>query len=260
MAVVFEDAHLLVLDKPSGLLTSADPHEPERPDLMGLLHAGIAEGRPWARQRGLSYLMRAGRLDAETSGILLLARSRAVLTQLADLAGAGQVHEVYAVLVQGAPEKDAFEVEAPLARHPTRPGLMQINSRLGKKAKSLVEVMERFAGYTLLRCRAQVPRVHQLRVHLQSIGLSVVGDRLYRGRPLLLSRLKTGYRLKPGQTERPLMGLAAVHAEQVELPHPVTGQPLVLRAEWPKDFAVAVRYLRKLAAGPGSSSPASPSA
>src|ERR1041384_377942 len=66
--VLFEDAHLLALDKPAGLLTSPDRYDPERPNLMGLLHAGIAAGKPWAVERGLNYLSNAHRLDFETSG------------------------------------------------------------------------------------------------------------------------------------------------------------------------------------------------
>ena len=247
LAIPFEDVHMLALDKPPCLLTSPDRHHPEWPDLMKLLHTAIAEGRSWARQRDLSYLMRAHRLDHETSGVLLLARSRAVLVQLANLFGAGQVREDYAVLVQGAPDQDTFEVEAALAPHPARPGVMHIDRKHGKRSKTLVQVMERFDGYTLLRCQPQIPRLHQIRVHLRSLRLPVVGDRLYGGGPLLLSRLKPGYRLKPGQTERPLIAAAAVHAEQLELPHPVTGQRLVVRAPWPKDFAVAVKYLRRFA-------------
>src|SRR3954452_14673541 len=85
--VVFEDAHLLAVDKPSGLLTSPDRYDPQRPNLMKLLHAGIAEGKPWARERGLEYLMNAHRLDFETSGILLLAKNKPALVKLADQFG-----------------------------------------------------------------------------------------------------------------------------------------------------------------------------
>src|SRR5882724_4883703 len=76
MPVLFEDEHLLALDKPAGLLTSPDRYDPARPNLMKLLHAGIERGAPWAKQRGLSYLMNAHRLDFETSGIILLAMSK----------------------------------------------------------------------------------------------------------------------------------------------------------------------------------------
>jgi 23S rRNA pseudouridine1911/1915/1917 synthase len=245
--ILYEDAHLLALNKPPGLLTSPDRHHPERPDLIKLLHTAIAEGRPWARQRNISYLQRAQRLDYETSGVLLLARSRPVLEQLANLFGAGQVREVYMALVQGVPEQDSFEVEAPLASHPARAGLTHIDRRCGKKSKTLFQVVERFHGYALLRCEARISRAHQVRVHLQSSRHPVVGDHFYGGRPLLLSRLKPAYRLKPGQTERPLIATAAVHCQQLELTHPVTGEPLVVQAGWPKDLTVAVKYLRRFA-------------
>src|SRR5262245_6445456 len=77
--VLYEDEHLLALDKPSGLLTSPDRYDPERPNLMKLLHAAIAESKPWAKERSLTYLMNAHRLDFETSGIILLAKSKPVL-------------------------------------------------------------------------------------------------------------------------------------------------------------------------------------
>src|SRR3954470_23996300 len=83
--VLFEHEPLLAVDKPSGLLTSPDRYDPLRPNLMKLLHAGIADGKPWSKERGLAYLMNAHRLDFETSGILLLAKNKPVLVQLADL-------------------------------------------------------------------------------------------------------------------------------------------------------------------------------
>src|SRR3954452_7738755 len=85
--VVFEDEHLLALDKPTGLLTSPDRADPDRPNLMKLLHAAIAEAKPWAKERGLTYLMNAHRLDFETSGVILLSKSKPVLVQLANAFG-----------------------------------------------------------------------------------------------------------------------------------------------------------------------------
>ena len=90
-------------------------------------------------------------------------------------------------------------------------------------------------------------RVHQVRAHLLSVRLPVVGDGLYGGWPLLLSRLKPNYRLKPKHTERPLIDSAALHAETVTLPHPVSGASLTITAPWPKDLTVAVKYLRRYA-------------
>jgi len=83
--VLYEDEHLLALDKPACLLTSPDRHDPKRPNLMRLLHDAIAQKKPWATERGLDYLMNAHRLDFETTGILLLAKSKPVLVALANL-------------------------------------------------------------------------------------------------------------------------------------------------------------------------------
>jgi RluA family pseudouridine synthase len=245
--VLFEDADLLALDKPSGLLTSPDRYDPERPNLMKLLHAGIAESKPWARERGLTYLSNAHRLDFETSGIILLAKNKPVLVQLADLFGAEKPVKKYVALVQGRPEEDTFEVDAKLAPHPVRLGFMRVDPKNGKKSKTLFSVIEKFTNHTLLRCEPLTGRTHQIRIHLRHAGVPIVGDELYGGKPLWLSRLKPGYRLKPGREERPLLARVALHAEQLELNHPVTGQSVNITATWPKDLTVAVKYLRQFA-------------
>lgn len=246
--VLFEDAHLLALNKPAGLLATPDRYDPERPNLMKLLHAAIAAGKPWARERGITYLSNAHRLDFETTGVLLLARSKPVLVKLADLFGTPRVIKEYLALVHGAPAEERLEIEAPLAPHPTRPGLMRVDPKHGKKSATVCEVLERFRGYTLLRCRLLTGRTHQARVHLRHVGLPLVGDTLYGGQPLLLSQLKAEYRLKPGRTERPLIARPALHAERLSLPHPVTGATVDITAPWPKDLLVAVKYLRRFAA------------
>ena len=102
----------------------------------------------------------------------------------------------------------------------------------------------------LLRCAPLTDRTHQIRVHLKHAGFPVVADELYGGKKLWLSRLKKDFHLKPGREERPLISRAALHAEELSLPHPVTGAPVVIRSEWPKAFKVAVKYLRQYATSP----------
>lgn len=246
--VLYEDEHLLALNKPPLLFTSPAPHRPDQPSLMKLLHEGIAQGKPWARARGLAYLANAHRLDFETSGVLLLARSRAVLIALAEVFGSEKPVRFYVALVHGSPQSDQFECDLKVAPHPTVPDRMRLDPVRGKRSRSRFDVLERFVGYALVRAVALTDRPHQLRLHLQRTGHSVVGDQLYGGRPLLLSSLKANYRLKPNRTERPLISQAAIHLEQVQLPHPVTGAPLCITAPWPKDLTVAVKYLRRYAA------------
>lgn len=242
--ILFEDEHLLAVDKPSGLLTSPDRYDAERPNLMKLLHAGITTGKPWAKERGLTYLMNAHRLDFETSGIILLAKDKPTLVELANMFGSEKPLKKYVALVRGVPAEEQFEIDEKLAPHPTRIGQMRVDPKNGKRSRTKVQVIERLSQYTLLRCEPLTGRTHQIRVHLRHVDLPIVGDALYGGRPLFLSSLKSHYVLKPGREERPLMGRVALHAENLELQHPVTGVSLSIAAPWPKDLAVAIKYLR----------------
>ncbi len=110
--VLFEDEFLLALDKPAGLLTSPDRYDPQRPNLMKLLHAGIAAQKPWARERNLAYLSNAHRLDFETSGIILLAKSKPVLVALADMFGCEKPLKLYIALASGVPPAQQFETDS----------------------------------------------------------------------------------------------------------------------------------------------------
>ena len=243
--VVFEDAHVLALDKPAGLLTAADRHDPAQPSLIGLVQAALAAGKPWAVERGLTYLNPAHRLDAETSGVILLAKSKPLMVALANQFGTDQPQAKYVALARGVPRAEQFEVDAKIAPDPLTPGLMRVDSRQGKRSKTLVSVVETFRDYVWLSCRPVTNRTHQIRVHLRHTGLPIVGDALYGGKPLLLSRLKRDYRLKPGRTERPLLARAALHIEKLTVIHPVTAETVTFTAPLPKDLRVALKYLRE---------------
>lgn len=247
--VLFEDDHLLALDKPAGLATAPDRFDPTRPSLMQLLHEGIAAQKPWATQRGLTYLANAQRLDAEASGVLLLARSKAILVALANLFGVEKPYQTCFALIAGEPSSDHFEMNAKIAPDLFQPGQMRIDPKLGKRTKSSFDVIEKFSGYTALQCRALTGRPQQLRVHLKHAGFPLIGDTRYGGKPLWLSRLKPDYRLKPGREERPLMARVALHAQELALPHPATNELVTITAPLPKDLRVALRYLREFRGG-----------
>jgi 23S rRNA pseudouridine955/2504/2580 synthase/23S rRNA pseudouridine1911/1915/1917 synthase len=253
--VLYEDEHLLALDKPAGLLTSPDRADPQRPSLMGLLHQGIADQKSWVREHGIAYLASAHRLDREASGIVLLARSKAVLVSLADLFGGDKPLKEYLALVEGAPSEPHLQIDARLAPDPVRPGIMRVDPKHGKRSRTLVDLGEAFGRWSLLRCRPLPDRAHQIRTHLRRAGCPVVGDELYGGRPLWLSEIKPAYRLKPGRQERPLLSRAALHAHTLSLVHPVTGAALHIVAPMPKDFHVALKYLRRFMSGGAPSHP-----
>lgn len=248
LPVLWEDDHLLALDKPAHLLISPDPDDPQRPSLMELLHRDLSRGVPWTRALQTPFLANAHRLDFESSGVILLAKDRLTLAALSDQFGAEKATSAHVALIHGSPSEESFDVDAKLAPHPGIPGVMRVDSRRGKKSRTLFAVAERFSGFALVRCRPLTGRMHQIRVHLRHAGYPVVGDALYGGRPLLLSGLKDAYKFKTDQAERPLIGRAAVHAETLTVTHPSGGAPITITSPWPKDLAVAVRYLRRYAA------------
>lgn len=247
--ILYEDAELFALCKPARLLTSPDRYDPARPNLMKLLHADITRGARWVRERGLSYLANVHRLDFETSGVILLARSKPGLIALANQFGNQRAEKVYVALVHGSGQPDAFQVQARLGPHPKRPGLVRVDEKNGKPALTDFSVRERFTRCAFIECRPRTGRTHQIRVHLQKTGFPIVGDALYGGRPLLLSQLKPDYRLKPNKTEKPLLDRVALHAESLTVVHPSEGRAVTIQAPLAKDLRVATRYLRQFSPG-----------
>ena len=118
---------------------------------------------------------------------------------------------------------------------------------LEKKSQTDFTVLEKFVGYTFIRCEPLTGRTHQIRVHLAHVGLPIVADELYGGAPLLLSQLKRDYRPSRDGREQPLIGRMALHAEKLTITHPVKKAPLTIESAWPREFEVALKYLRKFA-------------
>ena len=243
--MLFEDDTLLAIEKPSGLLVSPDRYDIMRPNIMRLLHNDIARGAKWVQERGLSYISNAHRLDFETSGILLLAKDKPALVSLADQFGSELTKKIYLALALGSPEKDEFDDNAALGPHPVKVGIVRVDEKGGKRSYTAFEVIERFKGYTYLRCKPRTGRTHQIRVHLQHRGLPILGDTLYGGPQLLLSKLKKDYHLKRGKTERPLIDRVALHAHELRVTHPVTGAEVVITSPLPHDMEVALKMLRR---------------
>ncbi len=245
--VLYEDDTLFALEKPAKLLTSPDRYDADRPNLMRILHRDIERGAPWASERHLKYLANAHRLDFETSGVLLLAKTKPALIALANEFGSEQAHKTYVALVTGTPPEENFTTDAKLAPHPVKVGLMRVDPKRGKKSQTDFTVLEKFVGYTLVRCQPHTGRTHQIRVHLQHLDLPIAGDALYGGEPLFLSALKKDYHQKRNVPEQPLIGRVALHAETLTIKHPVSGENVRIEAPWPDDLQIALKYLRKFA-------------
>jgi RluA family pseudouridine synthase len=236
--VIYEDDDLLAFDKPSGLLVAPDHWDKDREYLMRLVH------EHWSAAVGNAH-----RLDRDTSGVLLCAKTPESLRRLCEAFDEHRVAKTYLALTRSAPREDRQVVTAAIAPDPRRGGRMRIDPAAGKPAETDVEVVQRYAGgrFALVRAMPRSGRTHQVRVHLASLGCPIVGDALYGGGGgLLLSEIKPHYKRKPGAgPERPLIARLALHAQSLTVDHPTTGQPVTITAELPADFTLALKHLRR---------------
>jgi len=237
IAVVHEDAHLLVVDKPAGLVV-----HPGAGRAGGtLVNALLGHVRDLS---GVGGVLRPGivhRLDRGTSGLLVVAKNdeahRALVRQFAGRS----VEKEYIALVLGLPSRAGGEIDAPIGRDPVHRQRMSTRARRGREARTSWRVEERFDGAALLRVLLHTGRTHQVRVHLASIGHPVAGDAVYGGTRTPASR-RTEVRSALRTLERP-----ALHAARLAFTHPATGERLAFESPLPADLAAVVARLRAAA-------------
>ena len=236
--VLFEDESFIAFDKPSGLLVAPDRWDKERENLADMIHEQLSPN-----------FFNVHRLDRDTSGVILVAKTKKALDAASNLFHSREVQKQYVAIAHGVPKEEKGTIRMPIVEDEERPGTMK-TVRHGKPAVTDFEVVERFRRYALVKLVPHTGRTHQLRVHLAAIGCPVVCDRFYGdGRGLMLSELKKHYKQHADRPERPLIGRLALHAEVLSLPHPVTGEPLSLRAPLPDDFELALKYLKRYSGG-----------
>jgi 23S rRNA pseudouridine955/2504/2580 synthase/23S rRNA pseudouridine1911/1915/1917 synthase len=195
------------------------------------------------------------RLDKDTSGVLLFAKNVSAQRHLSHQFQNNTIQKEYLALVRGRPQQAAGEIDAPLARHPASKERMAIVRHGGRRARTEWRVEETFRDLALLRVFPKTGKTHQIRVHLQSIGMPLAIDPLYnapRGGGaspgLLLSAFKRGYRATGRERERPLIDRLTLHAEKLRFGDPA-GANIEVVAPLPKDFRAVLNMLRKYAAG-----------
>ncbi|WP_206932863.1 RluA family pseudouridine synthase [Roseococcus thiosulfatophilus] len=239
--ILFEDSHLIVLNKPAGLVVHPAPGNLDGTLVNALLgHAGEElEGIGGEKRPGIVH-----RLDKDTSGVMVVAKSERAHRALSEAFAARDLDREYLALVWGVPSPAAGEVEAAIGRHQLDRKRMAVVGRGG--AKSGKAALTRYrtervfhGGVSLLRCKLATGRTHQIRVHLAHIGHPLVGD------PVYLRRIPAASRALPEAARQALLAFPrqALHAASLEFHHPVTKDVLTFRSDPPKDLQALLSAL-----------------
>ncbi len=232
LPIVHEDEHVLVIDKPAGLVVHPGAGNPGGTLLNGLLH----------HDPGLQQLPRAGivhRLDKDTTGLLVVARSQKAYQSLVQQLADRTVERVYEAIVQGEPISGGT-IEKNIGRHPKDRKRMAALDVGGKPAVTHFSVVERFRGFAHVRVKLETGRTHQIRVHMAMIGHPLLGDPVYGGR-----RLKIPRGMAPEFIEAlRAFSRQALHAGRLSFIHPGTGRPVSFSATLPEDMAGMIDLLR----------------
>ncbi len=235
LTILYEDAHLIAIDKPPGLVVHPAPGHAAGTLVNALLHH-IED------LSGIGGVLRPGivhRLDKDTSGVLVVSKSDAAHLALSALFKAHTLERRYRAILLGAPAADHGTIETEYGRHPVH--RMRFSSKVakGKRAVTHWRVLERLGGATLVECKLETGRTHQIRVHMADAGMPVFADATYGKKPKDPALAEIAAEL----------GRQALHAFMLRITHPVTGVALDLQAEPPADFARALSRLRALRNG-----------
>lgn len=241
LEIVFEDESLTVVNKPPGIVV-----HPAKGHWTGTLanalqfHIDSLSSVAGAQRPGIVH-----RLDRDTSGLLIVAKTDESHRSLAKQFEERTIHKEYLAIVSGSPERDSDYIEKPIGPHPTHREKMAIRREEdgGRTAATFYKVMERYRGHALVKCLPETGRTHQIRVHLLHIGLPIVADKLYSGRDrLTLADLRPG-----GSPDQVLIERQALHAHRLQFQHPLSNESIELFADPPADFLRVVGALRETA-------------
>ncbi len=178
ITILYEDRSVIAIDKPPSWMLVPFSWQKTNRNLQAAITSAIAGKSFWARSRNLKFLQHIHRLDAETSGILLLAKSQGALKSYGELFESRRMEKVYLAVVQGIPKKTEWSADYKLAPNPRETGKMEV-SDLGKDAETHFKILQTNEKISLIEARPVTGRTHQIRVHLLQSGFPIVGDSLY---------------------------------------------------------------------------------
>ena len=232
--VVFEDEHIIVVNKPKGMVVHPAAGNPDGTLVNALLYHCKNS------LSGIGGVVRPGivhRIDKDTGGLLVVAKNDAAHLFLSELIKEHKVERIYYAIALGNFKEDSGTVNAPIGRHPSdRKKMAVIRSGEGRRREAVTHwrVVERFGRFTLIRCELETGRTHQIRVHMSSIGHPLLGDAVYGG-----DRTDFGARHKR------LIDGQCLFAAELRLTHPLTKEPMTLTAPLPEYFTKLLEELRR---------------
>ena len=231
-SILREDDAIIIINKPTGLLVLPDRFDRTLVNLYELLKETF----------GTIFIVH--RIDRETSGVVLFAKTAEMHAMLNTAFEHRQVEKTYRAIVVGSPIADSGRIDLPIAENEHGERKMRVDRKNGKEASTDYKIIEKFNGHALVEARPHTGRTHQIRVHLSAIGMPILADSLYGNNScFFLSSVKRNY--KSNGEEKPLLARTALHAFSLLFMNPVTGEKMFVEAPIPKDMETVLKVLKK---------------
>ncbi len=231
--IVFEDDHLVVINKPAPYLTIPDRYDRTIPSLVGIL----------SERREQLYINH--RLDKETSGLIVFTKSEQAHKTLSADFERREIEKLYYTIVMGQPTEEIGLIDLPILQSNSRKKGMIVSDN-GKESQTKYRIIESYNRFSFLEINLLTGRQHQIRVHMRAIGCPIVCDRQYGdGKAFYLSQIKRKMNRPDEYEEKPLLSRVALHAHSLKFKHPATEESMKFSVELPKDMKAVIHQLGK---------------
>ncbi len=244
--ILYIDDHLIAVHKPAGIPVIPDRWSSKRLHLIDLLERFLQQ----ETGSTLRQVYTVHRIDADTSGVVLMARNPDMHRELSGLFEEQQIQKTYLAIVRGRPSRPEGIIDLPLSRSSSGKKLTRIDAQ-GKPSRTDYRLVEEFRNFALLEVQPKSGRTHQIRVHLRNIGCPLAVDPLYNpGAALAISDIKPGVH-RDLDDRSGLINRLTLHARSLAFLHPVDNRPIEIEAPLPRDFNAALKALRRWNSLPG---------